>query len=248
MKAKQTRIPFFLIFCLCTSLFSDAKTSKNLPDPTDAKAVITNYINAIGGMDAIKALSSLKDTGTFSVQGNELPMVQKAKAPNKMLQVVAMNGTTVSKVIFNGTKGYTEQMGTHTEMPEADLADQKSHTSLIPQVDYLAGSTFKIALQGTEKVGETEAYKVQVTTPSGAVSTEYYDKTTNLLLKQVLTKEISGQSVTITYSFSDYRKAGNLLMPYKESLSIASGAINQSFDINISDIKVNEGVTGADFE
>ena len=84
--------------------------------------------------------------------------------------------------------------------------------------------------------------------PSGSVDTEYYDMATKLLLKQVLEKNVAGQSVMATYLFNDYRKAGDVLLSYKQTLSVAAGAINQSIDITLSDIKVNEGVTDADFE
>ena len=38
------------------------------------------------------------------------------------------------------------------------------------------------------------------------------------------------------------------MLPYKLSLTLAAGAMNQSVDIILTDIKVNEGVTDADFQ
>ena len=171
MKYKHKLIPFLLIICLSNPFFSGAKAIGATPDPTDAKAVLTDYLNAIGGMDAIKKVTSLLDTGSFSVQGMQLPMVQKSKAPNKMLQLVNMNGTTVAKTVFNGTKGYSEQMGNHTDMGDTEMADMKVRSSVIPQVDHLTNSAFKLSLPGSEKVDDADAYKVLIPMPSGTTQT-----------------------------------------------------------------------------
>jgi zinc protease len=248
MTFKQSLIPFFLFAFLAVSLFSGATDIKTMPDPADGKAVVTDYINAIGGLDAIKKISSLKDTGSFSVQGMTFPVVQKHLAPNKTLQIVTMNGTTVGKSVFDGSKGYTEQMGTRMDMGEAEMADMKTHTSVIPQADYLTSSDYKLSLLGSEKVDNEDTYKILVTTPSGTTDTEYYSKASKLLIKQIVTKTVNGQTITITNSFNDYRKTGAVLLPYKQSVTVASGAINQSIDIAFSDMKINEGVSAADFE
>lgn len=245
---KQSPALFLLLLSLGTSLFSMAKEARLMPEPADGKAVVTDYINAIGGMEAIKKINSLKDSGSFSVQGMALPMSQKFMAPNKTLQTVSMNGMSVAKTVFNGEKGYQEQMGNRVDMSATELADKKTQTSVIPQVDYLTNNSYKLSLQGSEKVNDKDAYKVLVTMPSGDVDTEYYDKATKLLVKQTLAKTVAGQSATVTYDYSDYRKVNDVLISYKQTLTVAAGPINQAIDILLSDITVNEGVTAADFE
>ena len=248
MKRKQSLALFLLVGCLSTSLFSSAENINPAPDPADAKAVVTDYINAIGGLDAIKKISSLNNTGTFSAQGMQFPVTQKYMAPNKILQAVTMNGTTVAKTVFDGEKGYQEQMGNHMDIGTNEMSDMKMRTSAIPQVTYLTNTAYKLSLLGTEKVEDKEAYKILVTMPSGDMDTEYYDKSTKFLIKQVLAKTVSGQTVAVTYNYSDYRKAGDILTSFKQTLNISSGAINQSIDITLSDVKVNEDVTATDFE
>ncbi len=247
MKRKQSFSLFLLAICFSASLFSDAKAIGPAPDPADAKAVITDYINAVGGMDAIKKINSRKDSGTFSVQGMSLPMTQKYMAPNKFLQSVTMNGTTVAKTVFDGEKGYQEQMGNHVDIGSNEMTDMKMRAFAILQATYLTNDAYKLSLLGTEKVDDKDTYKILVTMPSGDADTEYYDKATKFLVKQVLTKTVSGQTVLLTYNYSDYRKAGSITTSFKQSLSISSGALNQSIDINLSDVKVNEDVAATDF-
>ena len=216
----------------------------------DAKAIITDYVNAIGGAAAIKKVNSTSATGTLSVQGMSLDVKQERLAPNKTLQTIVMNGNTVGKTVFNGNKGYQEQMGNHIDMTDEDITDMKMQTSIIPQTDYLTNSNYKLATQDIEKINNSDAYKVLVTMPSGKTDTEFYDVASKLLVKQIVTRTTSGQTVLATYGFSDYRKAGDadVLMPYNLNVTIASGAMNQSIDILLKEVKVNEGVTDADFE
>lgn len=213
-----------------------------------AETIVADYITAIGGMDAVKKLNSVLDSGTLTVQGNTLQVVQKKMVPGKMLQVVTMNGNTVGKTVFDGTKGYTEQMGNRTDMGETDMSDLKSQTSLIEQVDYLTNKAYKMAVIGTEKLNGADAYKLLVTMPSGKTDTEYYDVATKLLLQKTMANSVNGQDFTTTNKFSNYKKVGSVLLPYTLTAEISAGAMNQSFDILLTSIQVNEGVTAADFE
>ncbi len=256
MKNRLKAVLFFVTaLCFVFAFTSPVKALPHhlhllLSDTTDAdaKTVVADYINAIGGMDAVKKLNSTSATGSLSVQGMSLDVTQKRMSPNKTVQTVTMSGNTVGKTVFNGSKGYQEQMGNRTDMSDEDMADMKTQTSIVPQVDYLTGDNYKMTVAGTEKINDADAYKVVVTMPSGKTDTEYYDVATKLLVKQVMNRNSNGQDVTATYDYGDYKKAGDVMLPYKLSLGIAAGTINQSIDIVLTDIKVNEGVTDADFE
>ena len=223
--------------------FAPADTIKK-----DAKAIVTDYINAIGGMDAVTKLNSINATGNLSVQGMLLDVTQKQMAPNKTLQVVTMNGTTAGKTVFDGTKGYAEQMGNKVDMNDEEMSDLKANTLLVEQANYLTGSVFKLSVLGIDTVNGSNAYKVAITTPSGKTNTEYYDVASKLLVKKSAERTVNGQTVSTTYQYSDYKKAGDVTMPYTLGVSVAAGAMNQAFTIVLTDIKVNEGVTDADFQ
>ncbi len=246
---------FVLAVCLNTMLvtnvqaagFTPEKAHSKMPNP-DGKTVVSDYIKAIGGIDAVKKLNSTNATGTLSVQGMSLDVTQKQMAPNKTAQIVVMNGQTVGKTIFDGTKGYQEQMGNRMDMTDDQTADMKLQTTIVKQVDYLSNPNYKLSVLGTEKVNNADAYKLLVTMPSGKADTEFYDVASKLLVKQIISRNMNGQDAVVTYDFGDYKKAGDVMLPYKLSLSIASGAMSQSIDITLTDIKVNEGVTDADFQ
>ena len=246
---------FVLAVCLNGLLFSNVqaagftseRTHKETPNP-DGKTVVSDYINAIGGVDAVKKLNSTNDTGTVSAQGMLMSFSEKRLAPGKMLQIITMNGQTAFKSMFDGSKGYMEQMGNRMDMPSEQLTEMKQQTAIIPQVDYLSNPNYKLSVLGTEKVNNADAYKLLVTMPSGKSDTEYYDIASKLLVKQVASRSMNGQDATVANEFSDYKKVGNVMLPFKLSTAMAGGGMSQSFDITFTDRKVNENVTDNDFQ
>lgn len=254
-KLSNSFLLFVLAMCLNAMLvgnvqaagFTSDETHNKMPSP-DGKTVVSDYIKAIGGIDAVKKVNSTNATGSLSVQGMSLDITQKKMAPNKLVQNIVMNGQTVGKTLFDGTKGYQEQMGNRRDMTDEDVADMKAQTAIVPQVDYLSNPNYKLSVLGTEKVNNADAYKLLVTTPSGKADTEFYDVASKLLVKQILSRSTNGQQATITYEFGDYKKVNDVMLPAKVSMGIAAGEMNQSIDITFTDMKVNEGVTDADFQ
>ena len=47
---------------------------------------------------------------------------------------------------------------------------------------------------------------------------------------------------------SNYKKAGNIMMPFTNEISVQSSMGSQDFTIEIKDVKLNEGVTAEDFK
>ena len=54
---------------------------------------------------------------------------------------------------------------------------------------------------GIEKVGNNDAYKIKVTSPSGRTSTEYYDATTGYLVKEDKTQKYLAAFLILENSF-----------------------------------------------
>ena len=55
---------------------------------------------------------------------------------------------------------------------------------------------------------------------------------------------MQGQTFVQTIQFDDYKPAGAIVVPYKLSQSMGP----QNIEFTFSEIKVNEGVSDADFE
>jgi len=209
-----------------------------------AQEIISAYLTAIGGESELKKVTSLLQTGDFEVQGQKLNATIRAMHPNLESTEVSMNGTTVMKQVFNGSTGSQSQMGQKKDISGEELAEKKTKQGIFEQLYY---KDKKIEVAGVAKVGSADAYKLLITDANGKKVTEYYDVTSGLLLKEEKTAKVNGADITQIAEYSDYRKAGNVLLPYKINQSVVTAMGNQDFSITIKDIKVNSEVKAADF-
>jgi len=210
--------------------------------------VIKGYINALGGEAELRKLTSYTVTMDMSMQGMKLAVTQKKMAPNKEVMTITMGGNMVMKEMFDGTIGYQQQMGNKKDMSADEIAQKKVFTSLTEQLDYINNPAFKLAFKGTQKINGADAYQLSIIDPTGKVTNDYYDVKSKLLVKTETTTVTNGTSVNATVDFADYRKVGNLMFPYKETITQSAGGQEQTFELSITDVKINTGVTADDFK
>ncbi len=208
--------------------------------------IISNYIKAIGGEEAIKKITSLQQTGEMEVQGQKLAVNIKNMAPNlSSMEMIAM-GQTLVKQVYNGKTGYSIQMGQKAELTGDDLAEKKDDKGYGTQLYYATDGT-KIESAGTAKVGTADAFKLNITSPSGKKKTEYYDTKSGLLLKEESTSTKGTVEMSQSTEYSNYKKVGDVLFPFTLTQSVSTPQGSQEFSIVIKDIKVNPPLKAEDF-
>lgn len=218
-----------------------------LPDVKPAD-VIKNYIDAIGGANEVKKVTSYNATMTLAMQGMTLDVSQKKMVPNKEAMTISMGGNVMVKSVFDGQKGYQQQGSTKKDYADDEISEKKVFTSITGQVDYLTNPGFKLLVKGIQKVNGADAYQLAVTDPTGKTTTEYYDVKSKLLVKNETTTTVNNASVTQSLEFSDYRKVGNIMFPYKQVLIVTQGGQEQNLVMTVTDVKINTGVSADDFK
>lgn len=212
-----------------------------------AKEVIEKYLSAIGGVNELNKITTMHSEGSMTVQGMSLKIDEKMMAPNLIAQTVSMNGQPVMQEVFDGEKGWRSQMGNKMDYSQDELNRKKDEKSLFNQVSYLSGG-YNMKVTGVEKVDGSDAYKLQVTAPSGAETTEWYDVKTGYLVKVDESLKMMGQEINQTVTYSNYKKAGNIMVPYTLVLTTATPAGAQDITVDMSSITLNAGVTKDDFK
>jgi zinc protease len=214
----------------------------------NAADIIKGYIDAVGGATELKKVTSSVTTMDMSMQGMKLNVLQKKMAPNKETMTVTMGGNTVMKETFDGDKGYQQQGPNKKDLGADEIAQKKVFTSLTEQLDYLSNPAFKLAVKGIHKVNGADAYQISVTDPTGKTTTEYYDVKSKLLVKNESTTITNNVSINATVDFGDYRKVGNVMLPYKQTITQSANGQDQTFEMTVIDVKINTGVTADDFK
>lgn len=215
-----------------------------VPKKTPAE-VISSYINAIGGEAELKKVNTIVSTGDFEVQGQRLNASAKLMAPNLESTVISMGGTTVMKDAFDGTTGIKVQGPSTISYTPEELKEKKTRKGMFEQLYYTAA---ELEDGGISKVGDVPAYKITVTPAAGSKKTEYYDAKTGLLIKEERTIKSAGKDQAVTIIYSEYKKVGNVLMPYRVVQIVPMGDATMEMTVVLKDVKINTPLTAADFK
>lgn len=208
-----------------------------VPEGTTLTDVLNSYIKAIGGKEKLEGVHSYTLIAEAEMQGMKLNLELKKTSKNQFMQDLKVMGNSMSKQVLNDGAGYMVMQGQRKEMDETELKKVREEAVPFPELQYLAGGA---SLEGLEAINGTKAYKVKVSDEKNI----YYDAETGLKIQEVSQGEMMGNQITSTISYSDYKEVDGILFPYMISQTVGP----QSFEFKVSEIKINEGVTDADFE
>ena len=213
--------------------------SKPIPAGVTASTVIEGYITAIGGLEAVNAVTSVMIAANVTIEGMPFKptAMMKTMSPNMSSMEMSIEGMgTVMKQKYNGSEGYAEQQGMKMPMSETELAEKAEEKGLFPET-YLDVST--LTLISLTAIDGVDVYKVKVKEDSF----RYYNSTTGLLVRTEKTEEAQGQKVTSVQDLSDYRMVNGVLFPFEQKITAGPQVIG----LNASEITINEGVSAEDF-
>lgn len=207
---------------------------KKVPADMTVEKILNNYITAIGGMDAAMKVKTIALTGAATVPGAPAPLgfTNKTDASGKLLMEITMSGMSMMKQVVNGNTGFMTQQGQKMNLEGEMLEEIKATAHPIPELNLLkkAGLTIK----GIESQDGKDCYAIL-----NGKTTSYFDMETGLKIADITTTPQGNSGVT----YKDYRDVKGVKIPYNYIMNVGF-----ELDIKISEAKVNEGVTKADFE
>ncbi len=208
-----------------------------IPEGTTVKTVLESYMEAIGGKSKLEGVQSFAMVAEAEMQGMKLDLEMKKTSKDQFMQDVKVMGNSMSKQVIDGDKGYMVMQGQRKELGEEELQKLKAESSPFPEMDYINGDA---SLEGIEMVDGQKAYKVKVSEEK----TSFYSMETGLKIQDAVTVEAQGQTMSTTFGYGDYKEVSGILFPF----SLIQSMGPQKIDFKVKDIKVNEGVTPADFQ
>jgi len=218
-----------------------------LPAQT-ADELIQKNIQARGGIAKIKAVQSMRLTGTMSVEDERMPSTLEIKRPNKTRWEFTVDGQTAVQA-FDGKTGWSLMPFAGKTEPETmsddDLRDIELQADMDgPLVDYKEKGN-RIEVAGREKVGERDAWKLAVTLKNGEVRDVYLDARTYLQFLTVTRRTVEGKRVEVDSEIGDYRDVGGLMLPHSFEASVDGAAQKQS--LRFDKIELNVPIDDARF-
>ena len=223
-----------MIAIFCAIFYSPSVVAQKTSDPVNkniskseitAQYVIDKYLDALGGKAKLEAIKSTITENTMTVQGMDIAMVTK-KMGNKFKSSQLVMGQSVIQV-FDGEKGYVDQMGTRTDLPESAIPDLKKLRT-VEALGFQADD-YKDAI--VEALNDHNYY-VLVSDNSKL----YFDMKTGLLYR---TKKEMGDAIIKSY----LTVAG---VQFPEHIEVEGNG--QKVTIKTTKVIVNSGVSDEDFK
>ena len=233
--SKKEKLPIFY-FDKYGNPTEKPEVKKPVPAGVTAQSVLNNYINAIGGEKAVKNVKTLAVYSSGTVQGTALELVVKTTSKKLGVEMKAM-GMTMMKQVVNEKGAYVTQQGQRKDLDGDKLADTKESAMPFPELTMADKTT--VALDGIESFNGADAYVIK-----NGKTTLYFDVTSGLKLGKAVVQEANGQKMTQITNYSDYKEVKGIKVPYKVSMSFGP----QEIEFKTTDVKINEGVSDADFQ
>ena len=212
-------------------------TKKEVPTGITAKTVFENYIKAIGGEKAVSAVKTLYMNGTTTVPQAPSPLTftSKLDSKGKMMVSLAMGPMNLMKQVVNDKGAYIEQQGKRKNLEGNDLAEMKANATPFEELQLIKRADLKV--DSIEPINGSDAYAIK-----DGKTTYFYDVKSGLKTAEAKTREQDGKSNTQITNFNDYKEVKGVKVPFNLIQNVGF-----ELDIKMSDIKINEGVSDADF-
>jgi outer membrane lipoprotein-sorting protein len=212
--------------------------------------IIAKNLKAKGGLDKIKAVQTIRMTGTMTIgPGMEAPFVMEQKRPNLMRMEFTIQGMTGIQA-FDGKTGWQLMPFAGRKdaepMPEDQLKQVEEQSDFDgPTVDYKAkGNT--VELVGKEKVEGSDAYKLKITLKNGDVRYLFIDADQFLEIRSEGKTTIRGTEVDGEGTMGDYKEVGGLI--FAHAMESGQKGNPQKMKMTIQKIELNVPLDDARFK
>lgn len=203
-----------------------------------AHKVIENYISAIGGSEKASAIKAAKVTMSANVMGTALGLSFVYDDANmRFAQKTSIAGNVMQSSVLKDGKGTVSAQGQTIEMTADQIDAGRLSSFFLPEL-YFGSMSYTLALDGIKDVEGTQAYKVIVTSPSGASTINYYSVESGLKIKN------ENAQAGDTY-YSDYQERNGVLIPM--AYTIKSPMIPVPLEAKVESLELNPTLTDADF-
>jgi hypothetical protein len=236
----------------------DSATPEAQPKP-DAKApetkvaglfptvdqVLDKYVEALGGRQALEKITSRQVKGTFDLpaMGASGTLTVMAKAPNKWITTIDIEGFGVMQMGFDGTMAWDNNpMAGMRELTGKELAARTREATFNKELK-IKELFRKVEVTGKEKVAEKDAYVVEATPAEGIVEKMYFDAESGLLVRLDAERESPQGSVMVETYLEDYKDVDGVKVPFTLKQVLPQFTVQMKFD----EVKHNVEIEDAKF-
>jgi outer membrane lipoprotein-sorting protein len=201
--------------------------------------IVAKYLQARGGIDRLKAMNTVKITGTVTSQGAEMSVSSWAKRPNLFRRETRMQGARVVLASDGNTVwGINPLAGIEAaqEITGAPAERMRAEAEFDPVfLDYRQkGHT--IDLVGEEKLDGKAVYHLKVSRAGGDVQHFFLDSESGLELRRLMTLQQGAMRADIATDLSDYREINGVTIPFAMTQSRNGNVVER---VKVEKVEIN---------
>jgi hypothetical protein len=182
-----------------------------------AEELVAKNIQAKGGLEKLKAIQSVRISGTQDNDGFKAAVTQENKRPDLVRETFALQGMT-SIQAYDGASGW--QVRPFGGRKDPELMGEEDLRSLLldadfdgPLVDYKEKGN-KIESLGHDIVDGDDAYKLKVTLKNGDIIYYYLDPDTFLEIRKEQQLFLRGSVQEFVVNLGSYKPVNGVMFPF----------------------------------
>lgn len=200
-----------------------------------AHQVLAKYVQALGGEDAIRRVSSRIEKGTITAfGGHQFPVEIFAKAPDKRVSVIHLpNGDSITA--FDGLIGWSAAPGRPVrQMSGGELEGARLDADFYFPLRLKEVFT-KLETEQLDRIGDHEVEVVSGFKESQPLLQLYFDQQSGLLVRLLRYAESPLGRNPTRIDFADYRSEGGVKIPFRWMVARPAGR----FTIQLTEVQQN---------
>lgn len=229
-----------LLFLLALSVNINAQTVDD---------VINKHVAALGGLDNINKIKSVRFTGTFSGMGADIPVTITIKGKDKIKMDMNFQGMSMVQA-YDGTIGWGINPFSGKKDAEKMPADQvkeiKENAEWEGQLVNYKDKGYKVELMGKEDMEGSEVYKIKLTDKDNDITYYYLDASSYFVIKQSVKRKFKEKEISQDMYQSNYQAVEGVQFPM--SIEIKSQGSEQTQKGTFTKVEVNFDVDDAFFK
>jgi hypothetical protein len=156
-----------------------------------------------------------------------------------------MKGNVLQKELLKDGKYSAQAQGAEQPVKDETKEQINEEAAIVAEAYQLRTTGYSFTIKGIEQVDGKDSYVVEVKSPSGKTSTNYYDISSGLKVKDAK-EEDGGPSgkVVIQNFYKEYKSFNGILLPVKTMID--QGQLK--LEMQVSDVKLNKGLKAEDIK
>ncbi len=214
--------------------------------PPRAEEILARYIEASGGRDALRKITTRIMRGTVEVAslGATGEFEVKAKAPDKQVSRIEFEGFGSIREGFDGRTAWAAAPFQGVRVKKGAELTRTQRSALFPRELKLREAYDGFEVKGTENVNGKDAWVVEAKAPGGAVDRLYFDRESGLLLREETAIETPVATLMFQSNLSDYRRVDGVMVPFSIDMP---KPVEMGFKVRFTEVIHNQAIPDTEF-